>query len=147
MNSSPASSAIRVIATMSSQSARQRSGARLIVSPPSQFALNTPSLKRLGPNRGLLVRDGSIGVLYHRVIARSKATKRAREADSPVLLPQKSSQAAQTVYLAHALGEVGAQRRERACATPHAPSPASLRSATSPTAWARCTITALTFGC
>jgi hypothetical protein len=29
-------------------------------------------------------------------------------------------------------GEVGAKRRERACATPHAPSPASLRSATSP---------------
>jgi hypothetical protein len=60
MNSRPASSAIRVIATMSSQSARQRSGARLIVSPPSQLALNTPSLKRLGPNSGLLARDASM---------------------------------------------------------------------------------------
>src|SRR3954449_8365636 len=53
MNSNPASSATRVIATMSSQSARQRSGARLMVSPPSQLALNTPSLNRLGPNSAL----------------------------------------------------------------------------------------------
>ena len=56
----PALSAIRVIATISSQSARQRSGARLMVRPPSQLALNTPSLKRLGPNSGLLARDGCI---------------------------------------------------------------------------------------
>src|SRR5579883_3349605 len=58
MNSSPASSAMRVIATISSHSARHRSGARLIVSPPSQFALNTPSLNRFAPNNGLLARDG-----------------------------------------------------------------------------------------
>ena len=35
--------------------AGQRSGARLIVRPPSQLALNTPSLKRLGPRIGLVV--------------------------------------------------------------------------------------------
>src|SRR5271157_1159458 len=58
MNSSPAVSAIWVMATMSSQFARQRSGARLIVNPPSQLALNTPSLNLFGPNSGLLAREG-----------------------------------------------------------------------------------------
>src|ERR1700712_930087 len=57
MNSSPASSAICVMATMSSQLAFQRSGAKLIVRPPSQFALNIPSLKRLGPNSGFIAKD------------------------------------------------------------------------------------------
>src|SRR3954471_11474338 len=63
MNSRPAASAICVIATMSSQFARQRSGARLIVKPPSQLALKTPSLNLFGPNSGLFARDG--GVLQH----------------------------------------------------------------------------------
>ena len=36
---------------MSGHSARQRSGALLMVRPPSQLALKRPSLKRLGPNR------------------------------------------------------------------------------------------------
>src|SRR3954452_24469015 len=57
MNSRPASSARTLIAAMSSQWHGHRSGARLIVSPPSQLALNTPSLNRLGPNSGLLARD------------------------------------------------------------------------------------------
>src|SRR5271154_1042139 len=60
MNSSPASSARMLMAAMSSQLHGQRSGARLMVSPPSQFALNTPSLNRLGPNNGLLAREASI---------------------------------------------------------------------------------------
>jgi len=57
----PASSATRVMATMSSQSAFQRSGARLMVKPPSQLALKMPSLKRFGPNRGFV--DGTWAVV------------------------------------------------------------------------------------
>src|SRR5258708_36939725 len=57
MNSRPASSASTLIAAMSSQLQGHRSGARLMVSPPSQLALNTPSLNRFGPNSGLLARD------------------------------------------------------------------------------------------
>src|SRR5262245_37923973 len=60
MNSMPARSAIWHMATISSQFAGQRSGARLMVSPPSQLALNTPSLKRLGPCIGLVWRGSLI---------------------------------------------------------------------------------------
>src|ERR1700761_8188429 len=60
MNSRPASSASTLIAAISSHSQGQRSGARLMVRPPSQFALNTPSLNRFGPNNGLLPREASI---------------------------------------------------------------------------------------
>src|SRR6516165_4647422 len=56
MNSMPARSAILQTAAMSSQLAVQRSGARLMVRPPSQLALNTPSLNLFGPRIGLVVR-------------------------------------------------------------------------------------------
>src|SRR5436305_1264587 len=48
---------------------------------------------------------------------------------------------AQTVHLAHEVGEVGAKRRERACATSHAPSPASLARRDLSRKRARCTMT------
>src|SRR4051794_624827 len=54
MNSMPARSAIWHMAAMSSQLAGQRSGARLMVRPPSQLALNTPSLNAFGPRMGLV---------------------------------------------------------------------------------------------
>src|SRR5215467_4938370 len=56
MNSMPARSAIWHMAAMSSQLAAQRSGAKLMVRPPSQLALNTPSLNLFGPRIGLVVR-------------------------------------------------------------------------------------------
>src|ERR1044072_4099675 len=56
MNSRPARSASWHMATISSQFACQRSGAMLMVRPPSQLALNTPSLKRFGPRIGLVWR-------------------------------------------------------------------------------------------
>jgi hypothetical protein len=53
MNSTPAPSAMSEILTISSHSARHRSGAVLTVKPPSQLALNSPSLNRLEPRMGL----------------------------------------------------------------------------------------------
>jgi len=58
----PARSAIWHMAAMSSQLAAQRSGARLMVRPPSQLALNTPSLNLFGPRMGLVVRVSVIEV-------------------------------------------------------------------------------------
>src|SRR6516165_2986476 len=52
----PARSAIWHMVAMSSQLAAQRSGARLMVRPPSQLALNTPSLNVFGPRIGLVLR-------------------------------------------------------------------------------------------
>ena len=49
----PASSAMSEIATISSHSARHRSGAVLTAKPPSQFALNSPNLNRFEPRIGL----------------------------------------------------------------------------------------------
>ena len=48
-NSTPASSANLATATISSQSARQRSGARLGVMPPAQLMPNTPNLYLFAP--------------------------------------------------------------------------------------------------
>src|SRR5262245_28949264 len=61
MNSMPARSAIWHMAAMSSQLAAQRSGAKLMVRPPSQLALNTPSLNLFGPRIGLVVRVSLMG--------------------------------------------------------------------------------------
>src|SRR5262245_12396798 len=74
----PARSAIRHIAAMSSQLAAHRSGARLMVRPPSQVALNTPSLNLFGPRIGLVVRVSVMACSFHLSDRGRDATRRAR---------------------------------------------------------------------
>src|SRR5262249_38211368 len=84
MNSMPARSAIRHMAAMSSQLAGHRSGARLMVRPPSQLALNTPSLKALEPRMGLVGRVSVIpGSLAIRPASHSLASPACARQDSP----------------------------------------------------------------
>src|SRR6516164_2364933 len=75
MKSMPASSATTQALTTSSESQRQRSGALLMVKPPSQLALNKPSLNLFEPRIGLGTR--SIGQLLVRIYDESRSRRSA----------------------------------------------------------------------